>query len=175
MPNFWSKHKTVPLAIFLLGLVITIIVWQLPAGQEFFQRIERAGFFGAFLAGILYATALTSSAATIIFLGLPDTLNPFLVAVIGGLGSALYDLTVFTVVHSQRKRHFIQRLQEKIMSRRRLPPRLLNLLGLLILASPLPDELAAGLMGFTEMTMRRFIAISFIANTAGILLIIILT
>lgn len=170
-----NKKKVLPLGIFLFGVLASIIIMQFPAGRLYFERIDSFGLFGAFFSGMLYAAALTSSMATIIFAGFPDDVNPFLVAFIGGLGSVLYDLFVFTIFHSQRKRHFIQMLREKMSHHRRLPNWLLNIIGWFVLASPLPDELAAGLLGFTDMTARRFMAVSFLANTVGIFLIIILT
>lgn len=45
------------------------------------------------------------------------------------------------------------------------------LLGGLIIASPLPDELGIGLLGFSKMKLAAFIPLSLIFNSLGILVI----
>jgi len=46
------------------------------------------------------------------------------------------------------------------------------IIGLFILGSPLPDELAIGFLGIIDLSYKKFILISFLANTIGILLIL---
>ena len=168
------RHKRTyfSLAIFLVGLLVTIVALQFPTTEQFIGKLGQAGFLGAFVGGILYAFALTSSLATAIFLNHATDVHPLLIAFAGGLGSALYDLTVFAFIRRESHRSFLDSFRQRFSLERRLPAWLLTLIGLIIIASPLPDELAAGLLGFTDVSIKKFITLSFLANTAGILFII---
>ena len=169
------KRSLFSLSVFLAGLLVTIIALQFPATKQFIIEIGQSGIFGSFLAGILYAFAFTSIAATAIFANTAHNLNPFILALIGGLGAALYDLTVFGFVRNQASHGLLQSLRSRIMHQRRMPSWLLSFIGLIILASPLPDELASGFLGFTKLSAKSFILISFLANVAGIFIILLLS
>lgn len=167
-----SKRNIFSLVIFLAGLIMVVIALRFPTVEQFFQTIGQSGVIGAFVAGILYAFSFTSSLATVIFLKIPNSINPLAMALIAGLGSALYDLTVFTIVKGQTSQGFLQNLRAHLAPHHKIPDWLSMLIGLLILASPLPDELAAGFLGFMKLDTKKFIILSFFANTLGILIII---
>lgn len=174
MPN--NRQKTViSLSIWLAGLILIIIALQFPATQQLIDKISQTGYLGAFLAGWLYAIAFTASSAAVIFTHTPPDLNPLVIALIGGLAAAIYDLTVFIFIKTQSAHGFLESLQTKFFSQRKLPSWALILIGLAILGSPLPDELASGFLGFMKLSTRKFILISFIANVAGILAILLIS
>ena len=135
--------------------------------QEFLAKIDGTGPISAFIAGILYAFAFTSSLATAIFTGFPESSNPYLLALIAGFGSAFYDLAIFSFIRRESHHGFLEKLSVNI-SRRKFPSWLLTAIGLVVLASPLPDELASGLLSISKLDVKKFIAISFIANFLGI-------
>jgi uncharacterized membrane protein YdjX (TVP38/TMEM64 family) len=160
------------LYVFLAGLALTIVALQFPAVKQVISRLGQLGLPGSFLSGILYAFSFTSSTATAIFAN-SHSASAIATALVAGLGSAVYDLTVFAVIRNQTHHGFFAVIREKLEHRRRKIPNWLSLIiGLIILASPLPDELAAGLMGFTELSVKKFILISFLANVAGIFMIV---
>lgn len=169
------KRSLFSLSVFLVGLLLTIVALQFPGAKHFIIKVGESGIIGSFFAGILYAFAFTSIAATAIFANTAHNLNPFILALIGGLGAALYDLTVFGFVRTQASDGLLQSLRSRIMHQRRMPSWLLSLIGLIILASPLPDELASGFLGFTKLSTRNFIFISFLANVAGIFIILLIS
>jgi len=47
----------------------------------------------------------------------------------------------------------------------------LPVIGAIIIASPLPDEMGVGLMGISKLKTKQFILLSFILNSIGIFLI----
>ena len=49
---------------------------------------------------------------------------------------------------------------------------LLPVLGAIIIASPLPDELGISLLGLSTISTQKFLLISYILNSVGIFLII---
>jgi uncharacterized membrane protein YdjX (TVP38/TMEM64 family) len=168
------RHTIISLAIWLAGLLLVIIALQFPTAQQLVDKIAQAGYFGAFLAGFLYAIAFTSSTATVILAKAPDYLNPLVIALIGGLAAAVYDFIVFIFFKTQSAHGFLESLHNKIFSQRKLPNWALFIIGLAILGSPLPDELASGFLGFLKFSTKKFIAISFIANVVGILVIVLI-
>jgi hypothetical protein len=170
-----TRNRTMlSMYVFLAGLALTITALQFPAIKQFVVRLGQLGLPGSFLSGILYAFSFTSSTATAIFANSHST-NALATALVAGLGSAVYDLTVFAVVRKQAHHGFFAALRERLEQRRRKIPGWLSwITGLIILASPLPDELAAGLLGFTKFSITGFILISFFANVLGIFLIVII-
>lgn len=169
-----NKRAFLSFSIFTAGLICTIIAIQFPIIREYIGRIDESGLIGAFFAGILYALAFTSSMATVIILNMPTSLSSLLVALIGGLGAAVYDVTVFVILRTQSRQGLLEALRSRLLSNKKLPNWLLTLFGLTILASPLPDELASGLLSFTKISARKFIIISFLANVVGIYIIMLL-
>ncbi|MCC7436766.1 hypothetical protein IT402_02755, partial [Candidatus Nomurabacteria bacterium] len=45
-------------------------------------------------------------------------------------------------------------------------------IGAIIIASPLPDEIGVGLIGISKMKNWQFLVLSFVLNSLGILLIV---
>ena len=159
------------LSFFLIGLVATIIALHVPATAAAIANLEQAGYFGALITGVMYGLSLTSTAATVIFANMPDTLNPWLVAVIGGFGSMLYDLMVFSLTRHQHVPGRIVQWLRRIATHELMPRWLSLTIGGLIFASPLPDELATTFLGLANVSPRAFIPISFVFNSVGILVI----
>jgi uncharacterized membrane protein YdjX (TVP38/TMEM64 family) len=120
---------------------------------------------------MMYGSGLTASLATILFLDTPASLHPFAVAIIGGFGSAMYDSLIFFITRRQARHGWLATRIHRLRARHHIPHWPVLLLGSVILISPLPDELAAGLLGMSEGKARNFFFYSFISNTFGILMI----
>lgn len=177
MTNLNSKNwrPTSSLLLFAVGLLVTIIALQIPEVKQLIIKIGRLGIPGAYFGGILYAVSITSSVATVIFINNHTGISLLLLALIGGLGSATYDLTIFYLFRRQSPLSFFGRIRDRLQPHRRWHHILLTLAGLIILASPLPDELAAGFLSVTKLSMKKFMGIAFIANSIGILTILLLS
>lgn len=164
-----SSRKIIALVAFGLGIILAILVFTIPALREAVKDIEQSGYPGAFVTGILYGTNLTSATATAIFFQIPDHFNPWIIAIIGAAGAVLYDLTVFSIFRRSAHSHWFETLKEKIPTRRVRWPKWVNLMvGLVIIASPLPDEIGAGWFGAGDIRPVRFALLSFLANAGGI-------
>lgn len=166
------NRKYLAIVSSLAGLVIAIVVFSTPSLKQTAIDLEQSGYFGVFLTGILYGINLTAATATAIFFDLPDQLNPWLAAAVGGLGALAYDLTVFSLFRRNSHAKWIEELKHKLPGHeRRLPAWMLPLIGGIIIASPLPDELGVGFLGSSSVRPWRFMLISFVANAGGILLL----
>lgn len=168
-----NKKYNTPLILFVAGLILTGVGMQFPSVRHLLTDIGSAGYIGAFLAGILYGTAFTSSLATVILFKLGLNLNPILAAIIAGLGTGLYDFAIFALFKREQHHGFVGTIREKIIRHASaIPQWLTNTLGLIIIASPLPDELSAGLLSFTIPKAWQFAGVSWLANTLGAFFII---
>lgn len=168
-----DHHKTwrIPVIIFLIGFLFSLIMFATPAGSRFFLGIAQGGFFGLLFAGILYAFSFTSTSATIIFAELPASVHPVFAAIIGAVGALIYDAIIFSLTRYESHQPWYQKIDGMIHPKHRTPKWLLTTVGGIILASPLPDELAAGILGVSGISPRRFLILSFLLNAAGIFVI----
>lgn len=166
------KQNTLALLAFGFGIIGAIVIVAVPGLHELLISVERTGYIGAFFSGILYGLSFTVPIAAIIFAQIPDAYNPFFIALVGGSGAALYDLIIFYLLRRTHRWHFFQVLVERLPHRNPAWPIWLRYtIGGLMIASPIPDELAAGWFGFTTIHAPTFLLFSFVANTLGILII----
>lgn len=132
---------------------------------------------GAFIAGIFFTSVFTTAPATAVFVYLGVEQAPLSLAFLGALGALLGDLIIFSFIRDSVAEDIAYILERRPRFRlfhigeTRLSRWLTPLLGALIIASPLPDELGIALMGFSKMGKRRFMLISFTMNFLGILAI----
>ncbi len=165
------RANWIALGLFLLGLIAIIIALQVPAMAAALRDLERSGYFGAVVAGALYGLSLTSATATVVFANIPETFNPVLIALLGGFGAMLYDVGVFGLTRRRSVHDRVQGLIDRFHHHPRLPRWASYLIGAVLIASPLPDELGAIFFGTSAVPVRVFLALSFALNTLGILVI----
>lgn len=168
--SFFQNHKR-ELIAFCLGVILAVIFLMSPALHHILNRIDDLGYPGMFVAGMMYGSGLTASLATIVFIDTPPGLNPIVVALLGGLGSAIYDLTIFLIMRREAEHGWLASVINRVRQRRFVPSWVTMVIGTLILISPLPDELAAGLFGVNHGRAKPFFFYSFASNTFGVLLL----
>ena len=106
-----------------------------------------------------------------------QTNSILLMAFFGGLGALLGDLIIFCFVKNNLSEDFLYLIKktksERLMSifRLKLFRWLIPLLGAIVVASPLPDELGLMMMGLSKMKTALLIPLSFLLNSLGILII----
>ncbi len=164
-------RRWIGLGLFLIGMVATVIALQIPALSQAIKDLEHAGYFGAIVVGIMYAISLTSATATLVFAQIPDSLNPIMIAVAGGFGAMLYDISIFSLTRRTSFRERVAHWSEALTHHEKLPRWLSITIGAIIIASPLPDELGATFFGTSNLPFRPFLALSFSLNVAGILFV----
>jgi hypothetical protein len=102
----------------------------------------------------------------------------WLTALFGGIGAVVGDMIIFRFVRDRLSEHLMELIKHEGGGKRvRALFRLRSfrwftaLVGGLIIASPLPDELGISLLGCEKMKTSRFIPLSFVFNFLGIFLI----
>ena len=169
---------------FLLLLITFLVAYLLFYGRNFPSLnnfIISSGYFGAFLAGIMYSYGFTAAPATSIFLILAKHQNIYAAALIGGLGALLSDLVIFSLVRVSFADEVEKLSKEKIFVNinNRMPnvfkKYLFPVLAGFIIASPLPDEIGVPLMAaVTSVSTKVFFVMSYILNTTGIFAIFVI-
>ena len=169
---------------FLLLIITFIIAYLIFHGRNYQPMNELVislGYFGTFLTGMLFAYGFTAAPATSIFLILSQHQNIYLACLIGGLGALISDLLIFKFIRVSFNDEIEKLSNEKIVLHlnnhtpsifKRL---FLPVLAGFIIASPLPDEIGVSLAAtIRTISTRLFSVMSYVLNTAGILIILII-
>lgn len=164
------------LGIFLAGLLAAILVFTHPILHDKILHLGAIGYFGAFITGFFFVISFTVLPASAVLFTFADTLNPYLLALIGGLGAMTGDYVIYRFFRVEtdgvsekitNNHHHIKKLL-KLRSIRWLA----ILVGAFIIVSPFPDELGIALLGITKLELKSFLLISFALNTVGIFILV---
>jgi len=171
------KYKN--LTFLLLSLVLAFIVFRNETLHGFLLHLGNYGYVGAFLAGILFVSTFTVAIGAIILLALAETLSPIEIGIIAGLGAVVGDFAIFRFVKDDLASE-VNQIYNKIDGNHHLKKVFhtkyfswtLPVIGAVIIASPLPDEVGVSLMGISKLKTYQFLLISFILNAIGIFLVV---
>jgi len=177
--TFWEKWKYKNLTFLLISILFALALSKYEPFHELLIRLGDYGYIGAFVAGILFVSTFTAAIGAVILLILAEELSPLEIALIAGMGAVFGDFMIFRFIknsltmeinqlydHIDGRHHFKKVLHSRYFSWT------LPVIGSIIIASPLPDEIGVSLMGISKMSMAKFLVISFILNAIGIFLII---
>lgn len=191
-----KKWKYKNLLALIASIFLAYFIFRSEIGFWIEENLGYFGYFSAFLAGMFFTFSLTTAPATALIFSLGREFNPFLVALIGGLGSVLSDYIIFKFV-KDRLMDEIKLLHEEVdnflKSRKfstKLIPKDLRLrvwlwqktshsklkwfipiIAGFIIASPLPDEIGVALLGAARFDTKKFFPFSYLFNFLGILAI----
>lgn len=180
-----QKRKSIKYPKFLTLFITFAVAYWIFAIAEFpglDTLIINSGWIGAFLAGMMYTYSFTSGLATGIFVVMANNGHPIITGIIAGLGSLLGDLVIFQLIRSSFQDEIKLLSKEKIiiLIRKMIPRKIKKwvapTLGAAIIASPLPDELGVSLLATDkDISTKIFSVISYIFNTLGIIIILVLS
>ena len=173
----WVKYpKLLALAAtFVFAYVVFSSARLLPL-REF---LAGTGYAGTFAAGIMLVYGFTAAPAIAMLLVLAKTQNIYIASFIAGFGALIGDLVIFRIV-----RHSFADEVEKLSKewavdkiRSGIPGPLMKYvvpaIGVLIIASPLPDEIGVAMLAASKnISAKLFSVLSFAFNTAGIFIIL---
>ncbi|MCL5003706.1 MAG: hypothetical protein M1352_00370 [Patescibacteria group bacterium] len=175
----WHRYRYKNITYLSLSLVLAILLISNDRFHELLLHIGSLGYLGALLGGALFVSTFTVASGTVILMILAESLPPVYVGLIAGLGAVVGDLLIFRSIRNKglasEIEHFFEYFGgDKIshLVHSKYFSWTLPVIGALIIASPLPDELGVGLMGISKMKTRNFVIFSFILNSLGIILVI---
>ncbi len=175
----WHRYHYKNFTYLLISLLIAFFLFKNPTFRYFLLHLGRLGYLGAFIAGFFYTSTFTISFATVLLLLLARYLPPAEMALVAGTGAVLGDFFIFQLIRSKGiveevNRFFNHFGGDKLhhLIHSKFFSWTLPVVGGIIIASPLPDELGISLMGISKMKNNQFIGVSFLLNFAGILIIV---
>ncbi len=178
--KFWHEYHYKNLTLVGISLIIAIYLLQNDFFRNILLHLGGWGYLGAFLAGMLFVSTFTVSIGTVILFILSNNhLSPLEIAIFAGIGSVVSDFIIFQSIRSRDLMDEIRnvfnflggaRIQHLIKTK--YFSWTLPVIGAIIIATPLPDELGVSLLGISHMSPSRFLLLSFILNFTGIFLII---
>jgi hypothetical protein len=168
------------LVFFAISVISAIFILSSPAVVSLLSKAGEWGYFGAFVTGAFYTYSISSPPAAATFFVISHGLNPFIAAALGGLGAMFGDLIIFKFIKTEilpEARLLAKDLKiPRIKSHKliHLIHKIAPFIAGFIIASPLPDEIGAAMFGAIEYNTRKFMIISWICNTSGLLVIALL-
>ena len=159
------------------GLVLAVWMARSDVIENILHSLDGYAYIGSLFAGSFFTTMFTTAPAIVVLGELAQETSPFMVALFGGFGAMAGDYLLFWIVRDRFSGDVKYLLSRKGLSRfgyifkTKLFQRMLPFLGALVIASPLPDELGLALLGLSKISKDRFLLISFVMNTLGILVI----
>src|SRR3989344_5342616 len=171
----WKYKNT---ALLALSLIVLLIFADSEIVKNFIYKIGRLGYLGIFITGLFFVSTFTVAPASVVLYFLSGQHNPLTIAVVAGLGGAIGDLLILKFlrdkIFDELAPLFTKMVGNRVMQLFKTPyfAWLSPLVGILIIASPFPDEIGIGLLGVAKLKSWQFFLISFICNAVGIFVII---
>lgn len=171
------KKLIADLIIFLVSVFLAYLLIQNGTLDSFISKVEPVRFLAEFVAGMLFTSFLTTPFSFALFYVLAESVHPLQVALIGGLGACIGDMLIVAVFRNSFFDDF--KTLEKTLKLKRLFhffhhshfSHLAPILGVLIIASPFPDELGLMMLGASKLKTIQLFILTYILNAAGIFFI----
>ncbi len=165
------------LAIIFLSAVLSVVIVKTQALDSVLAASGSLRLMSSFLAGVFFTSVFTTPLAAVVLAQIAKTNGIFVVALLGALGALVGDLLIFRFIRydiADDLRHLLTKKQTERWSHimhLKLFHFLTPLLGGLIIASPLPDEIGIAMMGLSDVSTSLFMPVSFFFNFLGIIVV----
>jgi hypothetical protein len=166
------------LGIVALSVAVAVLLIKTNALGNILASTQGIKFLGSFVAGLFFTSIFTTAPAIVALGEISQGYSLLLTALAGAMGAVAGDLLIFRFVRDRFSGHLLELLRVRGGGRRvrhlfksKSFRWLTFLIGGLIIASPLPDELGISLLGFSKMKTSVFVTLSFVFNFIGILLV----
>lgn len=167
------------LFLVFFGLFVASLLYMYEPFHEFLLHLGGFGYVGAFFAGVLFVSSFTAATGILLLLVFAESYPILYIGLCAGLGAVMGDMLIFSFVKNSLTEeistmyHMIDPKNHiRVLMRSRYFAWAMPLLGALIIASPLPDEVGVSLMGISKMNPAQFMFVSFLLNTLGIVFIL---
>ena len=181
MHNFLPQFRYPKFLLLFITFLLAYLIFSGRNSLPFHELIISLGYPGIFFAGLLFSYGFTAAPATSILLILAEHQNIYAAAAIGGFGALISDLIIFNFVRASFADEIEKLSKEKAVVNLNyytsgvFQKYFLPVLAGFIIASPLPDELGVALIASVKsISTRIFLIMSYVLNTAGIFVILLI-
>jgi len=164
------------LAFVGISIVVAVALVKSDALVGVLTSSRELEYLGSFLAGLFFTSIFTTAPAIVTLGELAQANGIVATAAFGAFGALAGDLIIFRFIRDGLSEHLAILIATR--GRKRTAKRVFTLrifrwltflVGGLIIASPLPDELGVGMLGLSKMRLAVFIPLSLLFNFIGIL------
>ncbi len=158
------------------GIIVAILLVKTDVISNLLTATKEIEIISIFVSGMFFTSIFTTAPAVVALAEISLHIDSLLaLAFFGGLGAMVVDVILFEFVKNNFSEHIMANIKKK-----RLRHKLQHIfssklfrvfsfvIGGLIIASPLPDELGISLMGLSKTRVSLFMILSFIFNFIGI-------
>ncbi len=175
MKRQWKKWKYKQLTYFFVSILIVFVLIKIPMVHALMHELSRAGYVGAFVGGMLYVSALTSALGALLLLAMLESVEIMELSILAGVGGLVGDLILFRYIRSgihAELTHIYNRVGGKGITRTFKRTPVLNwivpIIGMIIIASPFPDEIGISMLGFSQIKTVHFAVVALILDIVGV-------
>jgi len=172
----WKYKNT---ALLAASVLLLLIFADHALVRGFIAGIGGLGYVGLFFAGFFVVSTFTIVPATIVLAEMSDTFTYWEMTAVVTLGIILGDYVMFRFIRdtiSEELKPLLDYIGEEKHVRRLFHSPLFGwltpVIGAVIIASPLPDEIGLGIMGMQHMSTPRFLALVSVINFIGAMLLV---
>jgi len=178
--QYHKSHLVRDLAIIGVSVILGIFLAQTDILKNLLSSASSYIIIGSFLAGMFWTSAFTVVPASVAILEIARMNSIWPVALAASVGAFFADVIIFRFIkddldedimefinHSRfhiRRFHFLWKLKAFRW--------MFSILGAIIIASPLPDDIGLAIMGLSKTNTHFFILTSVFLNFIGILTLI---
>lgn len=177
-----AKHLLRDGMLVLASIVFAVWLGVTGTIEILLAALHTTAFGQSFVAGLFFTSVFTTAPATVALGTIAVHIHPVQNALVGALGSLVGDLIIFKFVQNDITKDFVFLMKMLKKEKRSLWLHLhffrlrafkwiVPLLGALVIASPLPDELGLMMLGLSRVKTRYMIPLTYSMNVLGILLI----
>jgi hypothetical protein len=138
-----------------------------------FEETKKLGIVGIFIAGFFFTSVFTVVPAAAVLGEIAVTESPIVIGLVAGLGAVISDLFILLFI----KKNIVKEVESTLSEVKEKPWGFLHLealkflnpiIGTIIIATPLPDEVGLFLLGFSNVSPKKLAPLLFIINSIGI-------
>lgn len=166
------------ISIVALSVLIAIILVKANIIDSVMKNTAEFGILGSFIAGMFFTSVFTTAPAIVTLGEIAKSGSLIHTAFWGALGAVLGDIIIFQFIRDELSVHFVELVKHnsywkrfRTLFRMKYFRWFTFMLGGVVIASPLPDELGISILGFSNMKTTVFIPVSLVFNFLGILAI----
>lgn len=175
MRKRWRSWKYKHLTYFFVSLLVVAVLAQFPQFHLFMHQLSKAGYWGAFIGGVLYVSTFTAAIGALLLISMTETVPIIPLCLLAGLGGLVGDMIIFRFIRSsvQSELHrlyyaFGGKFITRIFKKNKPLSWILPILGAIIIASPLPDEVGVSMLGVSQIRTVHFTIMAFSLNAMGV-------
>lgn len=166
------------IGIVVMSVLIAVILARTDVLVKMLTSTRELEFLGSFIAGLFFTSIFTTAPAIATLGEIAQVNSLFWTATLGAAGAVVGDLIIFRFVKDRFSPHLMDLIQHprglrrlRAVFKQQSFRWLTFVIGGMIIASPLPDELGVSILGFSKLRLSWFVPVSFFFNFLGIVLI----